>query len=141
MEDSFSLVPPYRRRECSDDRECAPTGSKRGTPHSDALRSHVISSVRAGLSCRNAATKYGVSVSAVRKWMRQFSRTGRLTAKTAGGDRSLLLKSERAWILARMAAEPHLTAAKLHQELCARGIRVGILSVQRLLKKEEIDWR
>jgi transposase len=56
-----------------------------------------------------------------------------------GGDRFSRLKDEREWILARIAAEPGMTSAELHQELCARGVRVGYLSVRRFLKKEKIE--
>ena len=56
-----------------------------------------------------------------------------------GGDRFARLKDERDWMLARIAAEPGVTLAELHQELCARGVRVGYLSVRRLLKKEKVE--
>jgi transposase len=58
-----------------------------------------------------------------------------------GGDRRSRLKSERDWLLRRIAAEPRLTPAELHKELCARGIQVGYLTVRRFVKKEKIRHR
>jgi transposase len=56
-----------------------------------------------------------------------------------GGDRFSRLKDERDWMLARIAAEPGMTLAELHQELCERGVRVGYLSLKRFLKKEKME--
>jgi transposase len=42
-------------------------------------------------------------------------------------------------MLARIAAEAGMTLAELHQELCARDVRVGYLSVRRFLKNEKIE--
>jgi transposase len=102
---------------------------KKGLPYSADLRARVISAVRAGVSCRRVAAQYGLSKSTVGKWVLQFCRTGSVAAKPMGGNRFSRLRDERDWIVARIAAEPGLTPAELHQELCARGVRVGYLSV------------
>jgi transposase len=91
--------------------------------------------VKAGASCREAAAQFGVSQSAVGKWTLRFRQTGSAAAKSIGGDRLSYLDKERDWILARLAAEPDLSPAKLHRELCARGIRVGYPAVKRLLRR------
>ena len=108
---------------------------KRGIPYSNGMRSQIIAVVEAGASCREVAVQYGVSTSAVRKWTLRYRRTGSTSAKPAGGDRTTVLDSERDWITARLAAEPELPPSTIHRELCARGIRVGISSVQRALKR------
>ena len=59
----------------------------------------------------------------------------RLVYRAGGVDET----KEHDWIVARFAAEPGLTLVELHQELCARGVRVGYLSVKRYLKKEKIE--
>jgi transposase len=102
---------------------------KRGLPYSADLRARAISAVQAGVSCRRVAAQYGLSKSTVGKWVLQFCRTGSVAAKPMGGNRFSRLKDEHNWIVARIAAEPGLTLAELHQELCARGVRVGYLSV------------
>jgi len=112
---------------------------KRGLPYPAGLRSRVISAVQAGISCQRAAAQYGVSKSAVGKWVLRFRRTGSVAAKARGGDRVARLKAERNWMLAKIAAEPALTLTELHRELCARGVRVGYASIKRALKKEKIE--
>ena len=107
---------------------------KRGTPYSKGMRSQIVAVVEAGASCREVATQYGVSTSAVRKWTLRYRRTGSISAKPAGGDRTTVLDSDD-WITARLAAEPELPLSTIHRELCARGIRVGISSVQGVLKR------
>jgi transposase len=112
---------------------------KRGLPYPKNLRSKVISSIQAGRSRREIAAQYGVSVSTVGKWALRFHRTGSVAAKPAGGDRHRGLEGERDWLLGRVAADPGVTLATLHQELSARGIRVGSRSVERFLKKNNTE--
>ena len=111
--------------------------TKTGSPYSAELRSRVIAAVEAGASYRQAAAQYGVSASTIVKWVQQFRQTGRVAAKPMGGDRRSRLKDERDWLLRRIAADPTLTPADLHQELCARGIQVGYLTVRRFIKREK----
>jgi transposase len=111
--------------------------TKSGSPYSTELRSRVIAAVEAGASYRQAAARYGVSASTIVKWARHFHRTGSVTAKPMGGDRRSRLKDQRDWLLRRIAADPTLTTADLHQELCARGVQVGYLTVRRFIKREK----
>jgi transposase len=108
-----------------------------GRPYPEELRSRVIAAVEEGASYRQAAARYGVSASAAVKWAHHFRETGSSAAKPMGGDRRSRLKGVREWLLRRIAAEPELTPAELHQELCARGIQVGYLTVRRFIKKEK----
>jgi transposase len=101
----------------------------------------VINAVEGGASFRQAAARYGVSASVAVKWAHRFRQTGSIAAKPMGGDRRSRLKSERDWLLKRMAAQPDLTPAELHKELRARGIQVGYLTVRRFVRKEKIDSR
>lgn len=99
-------------------------------PYSDDLRSRVIGAVAKGSSCRQAAARFGVSASTAVKWV-QRRRTGSFSAKAMGGDRRSRLKGERAWLLARIAAEPDLTLEEVRAELRRRGIEVGYATVWR----------
>ena len=65
---------------------------KSGQPHSEDLRSRVITAVEAGASYRQAAARFGVSSSAAVKWVRRFRQTGSIAAKPLGGNRRLSLK-------------------------------------------------
>src|SRR3977135_2648835 len=78
-------------------------------PYSQDLRDRVVGSVGAGRSCRATAALFGVSVASVVKWSQRFRATGSAAAYKMGGWRQLLLKSEREWLLARIAEKPDLT--------------------------------
>ena len=108
-----------------------------GRPYPEELRARVIAAIEEGASYRQAAARYSVSASAAIMWARRFRQTGSSAAKPMGGDRRSRLKSEREWLLKRIAADPELTPAELHEELCARGVRVGYLTVRRFIKKEK----
>jgi|SRR5215475_5107713 len=111
--------------------------TKTGSPYSSELRSRVIAAVEAGASYRQAAARYGVSASTVVKWTQHFRETGSVAAKPMGGDRRSRLKDVRDWLLRRIAADPTLTPADLHQELRARGVQVGYLTLRRFIKREK----
>jgi transposase len=132
-------VAPAERAVPGDESISCLSKCKKGLPYSADLRARVISAVYAGASCQKVAAQYGLNKSTVGKWVLRFRQTGGVAAKPMGGDRFSRLKDEREWILARIAAEPGMTSAELHQELCARGVRVGYLSVRRFLKKEKIE--
>ena len=80
-------------------------------PYSQDLRDRVVGSVAGGRSCRATAALFGVSVASVVKWWQRFRATGSAAAKKMGGWKQLLLKSERTWLLARIAEKPDLTFA------------------------------
>ena len=80
-----------------------------------------------------------MSVTAAFTWAKRFRQTGSMVAKPMGGDRRSRLKSERDWLLRRVSAAPSLTLAQLHEELRARGIWVGRLTLQKFLKKANIE--
>jgi transposase len=115
--------------------------AKTGRPYSEELRSSVVAAVEKGASIRKAAEQYGVSPSVVVKWTHRFRQTGSVAAKPMGGDRRSRLKDEREWLLRLIAAKPGVTMAELHEELCARGIQVGYLTVRRFIRKEKINLR
>src|SRR6202023_3127993 len=90
-------------------------------PYSQDLRDRVVGSVTAGRACRATAALFGVSVASVVKWSQRFRATGSAAAYKMGGWRQLLLKSEREWLLARIAEKPDLTLRGMVAELAARG--------------------
>src|SRR5207245_8307536 len=89
-------------------------------PYSKDLRDRVVGSVAGGRSCRATAALFGVSVASVVKWSQRFRATGSAAAYKMGGWRPLLLKSERGWLLARIAEKPDLTLRAVVAELAAR---------------------
>jgi len=65
-----------------------------------------------------------VAISTVVDWVRVWRDSGSLAAKPMGGDHSSRLKSERAWLLERIAAVPDLTLRNPGRTRRSR-IRVG----------------
>ena len=107
-------------------------------PYSKDLRDRVVGSVSGGRSCRATAALFGVSVASVVKWPQRYRATGSAAAYKMGGWRPLLLKSERGWLLARIAEKPDLTLRGVVAELAARGTPASYGAVWRLLKAEGI---
>jgi transposase len=60
--------------------------------YSNDLRKRAIDEVESGASRREAAEQFGVSPSAVIKWLRRWCDTGSATAKPSGGSVSPLEK-------------------------------------------------
>src|SRR5215472_13135989 len=90
-------------------------------PYSQDLRDRVIGSVASGRTCRATAALFGVSVASVVKWSQRWRASGSAVAKPMGGWKQLLLKSEREWLLARIAEKPDLTLRAVVGELAERG--------------------
>src|SRR3981081_4592576 len=101
---------------------------------SQALRERVVGSVVAGRSCRATAALFGVSVAIVLKWSQRFRATGSAAAYKMGW-RQLLLKSEREWLLARIAEKPDLTLRAVVAELAARGTPASYGAVWRFFAR------
>jgi transposase len=58
-----------------------------------------------------------------------------------GGWRPLLLKSEREWLLARIAEKPDLTLRAVMAELAARGTPASYGAVWRFFAREGITFK
>jgi transposase len=94
-------------------------------PYSKDLRERVVGSVAGGRSCRATAALFGVSVASVVKWSQRYRATGTAAAKPMGGHRQRILRSERDWLLARIAEKPDLTLRAVLAELATRGMVVS----------------
>ena len=89
------------------------------------LRERVVGAVAAGQSCRSLAKTFMVSVASVVKWSQRYRATGTAAAKPMGGHRQRILRSERDWLLARIAEKPDLTLRAVLAELAVRGMVVS----------------
>jgi len=84
---------------------------------------------------------FGVSVASVVKWSQRWRATGSAAAKKMGGWRQLVLKSEREWLLARIAEKPDLTLRPVVVELAERGTPASYGAVWRFFKHEGITFK
>src|SRR5712692_1513812 len=105
------------------------------------LRDRVVGSVAAGRSCRATAALFGVSVASVVKWCQRWRATGSAAPSRMGGWRPLLLKSERAWLLARIAEKPDLTLRAVMAELAQRGTPASYGAVWRFFAREGVTFK
>ena len=110
-------------------------------PYSQDLRERVIGSVASGRTCRATAALFGVSVASVVKWSQRWRASGSAAAKPMGGWKQLLLKSEREWLLTRIAEKPDLTLRAVVAELAERGTPASYGAVWRFFKREGISFK
>ena len=110
-------------------------------PYSNDLRERVAASVAGGRSCRATALLFGVSVASVVKWSQRLRATGSAAALPMGAQRGRELEAHRAWLLDRLACEPHMTVRGLAAKLAERGIAAGHVTVWRVLKEAGFSFK
>jgi transposase len=81
---------------------------------SQDLRNRVIAVVDGGMSCNEAAERFGIAVSSAVRWVRAWRTEGRARALPQGGDlRSHHIEAYRDVILAAIEAEVDITLVEL----------------------------
>ena len=81
---------------------------------SEDLRVRVIASVDGGLSCREAAARFGIGVATAIRWVRVWRDPGATRAMPKGGDhRSKSIEAHAAAILAAVEAQKDITLVEL----------------------------
>ena len=106
-----------------------------GRPYSLDLRERVVSAVRSGMSCREAAEHFDVGASTAIRWVQRDRDTGSPAALPMGGKRPFSLAMERPWVLARLASKPDITLRALLAELRDRGIEVSYFAVWHIVHR------
>lgn len=101
----------------------------------------MIAAVGSGQSCREVAATFGVGVSTVVRWRQQQRQTGNVAARPRGGSKPRALVEFEAWLIARVAAEPHLTTRALAAELADQGRRVSHVTVWNRLQGEQLTHK
>lgn len=110
-------------------------------PYSVDLRERVVGRVEGGLSVREVAETFEVSVSSVVKWSQRKRQTGSVAAKPMGSRQARSLAAQRDWMLTRIAEKPDITLRELVAELRMQSIDTSYGSVWRLLKDEGISFK
>jgi putative transposase len=72
-------------------------------PFSNDLRERVVAAVeRDGMSCREAAARFGISASTAIRWMARYRRTGSVAAGRMGGYKPKAIAGmHRDWLIER----------------------------------------
>ena len=103
------------------------------------LRSRVLAAIGDGLSCRQAATRFGVSASSAIRWqaLRQAGGDGR--PKPQGGDRLSRRTDAHADLIAAALAEtPDVTLPELKERLAAQGASTSVTALWRYFRRHGI---
>jgi transposase len=106
---------------------------------SQDLRDRVVAAVAGGLSCRQAAVRFGVSAASASRW-RQLARAhGTPAAKAQGGDRrSARLEAQAGFLLGAIKEKDDITLSELQGLLARRGTAVGIGTLWRFFDRHGI---
>ena len=108
----------------------------------DDLRLRVIKAVEAGTSRRQAAARYGVSVSAAIRWVRRWRENGEVRARPLGGDRrSGRIETQADFLLSQVEKRPDVTLAELQDLLSERGVVVSISTLRRFFQRRGIGFK
>ena len=106
------------------------------------LRTRVLAAVAGGLSCRQAALRFGVSASSAIRWRAREHAQGDARPKALGGDRrSGRIEAHAAQILALVEETPDITLVEIRSALAKHGIEVGIATLWRFFERRRITFK
>jgi transposase len=111
-------------------------------PFSIDLRERVVAAVETGgLSCRQAAARFGVGVSTVIAWVRRFRETGSVAPGQMGGHRPKAIAGEhQTWLLERIKGKD-FTLCGLVAELAERGLKVDYRTVWSFVHAAKLSFK
>src|SRR6266478_3310082 len=111
-------------------------------PYSMDLRERVVEAVeRDGLSCNQAAARFGVAISTAIDWVNRYRRTGSLAFGRMGGHRPKKLVGEyRDWLVQR-CRQRDFTLRGLVAELAQRGLTVDYRVVWNFVHDEKLCYK
>ncbi len=114
-----------------------------GRTLSQDLRDRVVSAIEGGMSCRQAAVRFGVSAASAIRWRQLAVRNGTAAAKPQGGDqRSGRIEAEADYLLALLEVVDDITLHEMQRRLAEeRGLRVGIGTLWRFFDRRGITWK
>lgn len=110
---------------------------------SEDLRVRVIEAVRGGASRRQAAARFGVSVSSAIRWVAEWRASGRTAPRAQGGGRrSDRVEAEAGFLLGLVAETPDITLAELREALwLERDVRVAVSTLWRFFDRRRITLK
>ena len=113
-----------------------------GKPYSMDLRERVTRAVvTGGMSCRQAAARFGVGVSTAINWVRRLHETGSVAPGQMGGHRPKAISGEhRTWLLERTKSKD-FTLRGLVAELAGRGLKVDYRTVWSFVHAEKLSFK
>lgn len=106
------------------------------------LRERVLVAIAGGMSCRQAAARFGVSASSAIRWRARVRVQGDARLKALGGDRrSGRIEAHAALILRLVEGTPDITLVELRTRLAAQGVGVGLTTLWRFFERRRITLK
>src|SRR5436305_13538552 len=102
------------------------------------LRSRVTAAIDEGLSCRQAAARFGVSASSAIRWQEMRRAGGDARPKPQGGDRlSRRTEAHADLIHAVLNEAPDITLPELRGRLAEHGAQVRLTALWRFCRRHQ----
>jgi transposase len=113
-----------------------------GKPYSLDPRERVVAAVETGgLSCNQAAKRFGIGISTAIGWMQRLRETGSVAPGQMGGHKPKAISGEhRVWLLQR-TKDGDFTLRGLVAELTERGLKVDYRSVWEFIHTEKLSFK
>ncbi len=110
---------------------------------SEDLRIRVIEAVKGGATRRQAADRFGVSVSSAVRWVQEWRSTGRTLLLRRGGDRrSGRIERHGGFLLDKIEEVPDVTLSELRELLRqARGLSVATSTLWRFFERHGVTFK
>jgi transposase len=106
------------------------------------LRDRVVAAVDDGMSCRQAAIRFGVSASSAIRWRALARRQGDVRPGRLGGDRrSGRIEAHAALIFGLVEAKDDITLAELKDSLAEQGVAVGMGTLWRFFDRHKMTLK
>ena len=113
-----------------------------GRAYSLDLRQRVVGAVfEGGLSCRQAAARFGVGISTAILWVQRFRETGSVEPDQIGGYKPKKISGQhRDWLVQRCRTAD-FTLRGLVAELAERGLKVDYRTVWEFVHAEKLSHK
>ncbi|GBF27365.1 hypothetical protein MnTg02_02417 [bacterium MnTg02] len=106
------------------------------------LKYRVVEAIAQDMPRRQAAERFGVSISSAIRWYQQYKSTGVIAPKKQGGDRrSGRIEAHADFILGLVSYTPDITLVELQEKLEARSVRVGIGTLWWFFDRRKITFK
>lgn len=106
------------------------------------LRQRVLSAIKAGASCRQAARRFGVSAASAIRWHTLQRLKGHVRPQPQGGDRrSYGIEAHSRIILNTLEKRRDITLAELRVVLAQQGLSFGQTTLWRFFHRHRISLK
>jgi transposase len=106
------------------------------------LRERAVAAVESGMSCRQAAARFGVGAASAARWCARARETGTPKSVAQGGDRrSQRIEAAHEIILGIVDRTGDITFVELQAELAVQGHRFSIGALWRFFARDGITWK